>query len=179
VRIAVAEKFDLADPNHFAYTWVVDFPMFEQKEDGSMQAAHHPFTRPNAEDMDKLESDPMSVRSYAYDIVLNGVELGGGSIRIHEPELQAKMFEVLGLSKEETEMKFGHILKAFKYGTPPHGGCAMGLDRVVMLFADEPNIREVMAFPKNQSAQDLMLGAPSPMPEKELEEQNIQVIPED
>ncbi len=179
VRLAVADKFGLKDPNHFAYAWVIDFPMFEQKEDGSMQAAHHPFTRPNQEDLEMLESDPMKVRSYAYDIVLNGVELGGGSIRIHEPELQAKMFEVLGLSKEETEMKFGHILKAFKYGTPPHGGCAMGLDRVVMLFADEPNIREVMAFPKNQSAQDLMLGAPSAMPEKELEEQNIQVIEED
>lgn len=179
VRLAVADKFELADPTHFAYAWVVDFPMFEKKSDGSMQAAHHPFTRPNSEDMDRLESDPMSVRSYAYDIVLNGVELGGGSIRIHEPELQAKMFEVLGLSQEETKMKFGHILKAFKYGTPPHGGCAMGLDRVVMLFADEPNIREVMAFPKNQSAQDLMLGAPSTMPEKELEEQNISVIEEE
>lgn len=179
VRLAVANKFGLRDPNHFAYTWVIDFPLFEQKEDGSLQAAHHPFTRPNIDDLDKLESEPLKVRSYAYDIVLNGVELGGGSIRIHEPELQAKMFKVLGLSKAETEMKFGHILKAFKYGTPPHGGCAMGLDRVVMLFADEPNIREVMAFPKNQSAQDLMLGAPSPMPEKELEEQNIQVIKEE
>lgn len=179
VRLAVANKFGLRNPNHFAYAWIIDFPLFEQKEDGSMQAAHHPFTRPNKNDLDKLESEPMKVRSYAYDVVLNGVELGGGSIRIHEPALQAKMFEVLGLSKEETEMKFGHILKAFKYGTPPHGGCAMGLDRVVMLFADEPNIREVMAFPKNQSAQDLMLGAPSPMPEKELEEQNIRVIEAD
>ena len=150
--------------------------MFEKKDDGSIQAAHHPFTRPNDEDIDKLDSDPMSVRSYAYDIVLNGVELGGGSIRIHEPALQKKMFEVLGLSEEATEMKFGHLLKAFKYGCPPHGGCAMGLDRVVMLFAGEPNIREVIAFPKNQSAQDLMLRAPSPMPRKELEEQNIQVL---
>ncbi len=179
VRLELGDKMNLKDPNDFAYLWVVDFPMFEKKEDGSMQAAHHPFTRPNNEDLEKLDSNPMEVRSYAYDVVLNGVELGGGSIRIHEPELQEKMFDVLGLTKEETEMKFGHILKAFKYGCPPHGGCAMGLDRVVMLFADEPNIREVMAFPKNQSAQDLMLGAPSPMPEKELNEQNIQVLPEE
>ncbi len=155
-----------------------DFPLFEKKDDGSMQSAHHPFTSPHHDDLEYLESAPMKVRSYAYDIVLNGVELGGGSIRIHDPKLQHKMFEVLGLSEEETQMKFGHILKAFQYGCPPHGGCAMGLDRVVMMFADEPNIREVMAFPKNQSAQDLMLGAPSVMPEKEVMEQNIQVVEE-
>ena len=144
-----------------------------------MQAAHHPFTRPLAEDVEKLASDPMSVRSHAYDIVLNGVELGGGSLRIHEPELQAQMFDVLGMTKEEAQAKFGHLLKAFEYGCPPHGGCAMGLDRVVMLFAGEPNIREVIAFPKNQSAQDLMLGAPAAMPDKEVNEQNISVLMEE
>jgi aspartyl-tRNA synthetase len=176
VRSALGDKFNLKDPNEFAYLWVYDFPLFEKKDDGSMQSAHHPFTSPHHDDLEHLESAPMKVRSYAYDIVLNGVELGGGSIRIHDPKLQKKMFDVLGLTEEETQMKFGHILKAFEYGCPPHGGCAMGLDRVVMMFADEPNIREVMAFPKNQSAQDLMLGAPSVMPEKEVMEQNITII---
>lgn len=177
VRNALGTRFELKNENDFAYCWVTDFPMFERKEDGTLQAAHHPFTRPHEAHMDTLESDPIGARAYAYDVVLNGVELGGGSIRIHEPELQQHMFDVLGLTKEETEMKFGHLIKAFSYGAPPHGGCAMGLDRVVMLFAGEPNIREVMAFPKNQSAQDLMLGSPAPMPEKELREQNIQVLP--
>lgn len=179
VRLAIGDKFELRNQDEFAYLWVVDFPMFEKKEDGTIQAAHHPFTMPNSEDLDKLDSDPMSVRSYAYDIVLNGVELGGGSVRIHDPVLQHKIFEVFKMTEDEIQNKFGHLLKAFEYGCPPHGGCAMGLDRVVMLFADEPNIREVLAFPKNQSAQDLMLGAPSPMPEKEVSEQNIQVLPEE
>lgn len=179
VRLEVAEKLDMVNQNDFAYLWVVDFPMFERKDDGTIQAAHHPFTMPNNEDVDQLMSDPMSVRSYAYDIVLNGVELGGGSIRIHDKDLQHKIFEVFGMEEDEIQNKFGHMLKAFSYGCPPHGGCAMGLDRVVMLFADEPNIREVIAFPKNQSAQDLMLGAPSPMPAKEVSEQNIQVLIEE
>lgn len=175
VRLAIGDRFELRNNDEFAFAWIVDFPLFEKKEDGAIQAAHHPFTMPHPEDMDKLESDPMSCRALAYDIVMNGVELGGGSIRIHDRELQHKMFEVLGMSEDEIQMKFGHILKAFSYGVPPHGGCAMGLDRVVMLFADEPNIREVMAFPKNNMGRDLMLGAPSTMPEKEVSEQNIQV----
>lgn len=179
VRSAIGDKLGLKNIDDFAYCWVVDFPMFESKEDGSIQAAHHPFTLPKKEDLPLLETDKMKVRAYAYDIVLNGVELGGGSIRIHDPEMQQKMFHYLGMNEEETQRKFGHLLKAFQYGCPPHGGCAMGLDRVVMLFADEANIREVIAFPKNQSAQDLMLGAPSPMPEKELAEQNIQVLEDD
>jgi len=175
VRLAVADKANLRNEAEFAFTWVVDFPMFEVKDDGSMQAAHHPFTMPHPEDVHLLESDPKACRALAYDVVMNGVELGGGSIRIHDRELQHRIFEILGMNEEEIQLKFGHILKAFSYGVPPHGGCAMGLDRVVMLFADEPNIREVMAFPKNQMARDLMLGAPSPMPDKEVEEQNIQV----
>lgn len=176
VRLMVADRLNLRNPNEFAYAWVVDFPMFEEKEDGSRQAAHHPFTAPHPDDVHLLETDPMKCRALAYDVVMNGVELGGGSIRIHDRALQYQMFEILGMDADEIEMKFGHILKAFSYGVPPHGGAAMGLDRVVMLFADEPNIREVIAFPKNQSGQDLMLGAPAPMPEKEVSEQNIKVI---
>lgn len=176
VRSALGDKLGLKDASEFAFCWVLDFPLFEVKDDGTVQAAHHPFTRPLDEDRDKLETDPMNVRAQTYDVVLNGVELGGGSVRIHEPDLQKRVFELLGLSEGEIEMKFGHMMKAFSYGCPPHGGCAMGLDRVVMLWADQPNIREVMAFPKNQTAQDLMLGSPSPMPEKEVAEQNIRVI---
>ena len=176
VRSELGSKFGLKNQQEFCYLWVYDFPMYEAKEDGSMQAAHHPFTHPKVEDIALLDTDPMAVRAYAYDVVMNGVELGGGSIRIHDQKLQHKVFEKLGLNEDEIQKKFGHMLKAFSYGCPPHGGCAMGLDRVVMLFADEPNIREVIAFPKNQSAQDLMLGSPAPMPEKEVAEQNIRVI---
>lgn len=175
VRLALGEKFSLRDPNEFAYAWVYNFPMFEGKDDGSIQAAHHPFTSPHPDDFDLLETDPMKARALAYDIVMNGVELGGGSIRIHDRDLQHKIFSLLGMDNDEIQKKFGHMLNAFDYGVPPHGGAAMGLDRVVMLFADEPNIREVIAFPKNQSAQDLMMGAPAPMPAKELREQNIMV----
>ncbi len=176
VRSELGNRFGLKNENEFSFAWIVDFPMFEKKEDGSIQAAHHPFTQPNTEDMHLLESEPLKVRSYAYDVVMNGVELGGGSIRIHDPKMQAKMFEVLGLSADETEMKFGHIIKAFQYGCPPHGGCALGIDRLVMLFADEKTIREVIAFPKDQNARDLMLRSPAPMPAKELAEQNICVL---
>ena len=183
VRNVLGDRFHLKDQNDFAYAWVTAFPMFEKKEDGSLQAAHHPFTMPVKEDLhlldSKQEQEILSIRSYAYDIVLNGVELGGGSIRIHDQKLQHKIFEVFGMNEDEIQLKFGHMLKAFQYGCPPHGGCAMGYDRVVMLFADEPNIREVMAFPKNQSGQDLMLGAPSVLPAKEVEEQNIQVLPKE
>ncbi len=179
VRLAVADKFNLRNNQDFAYLWVTDFPMFEIKEDGTVGAAHHPFTMPNEEDLALLDTDKTKVRSYAYDLVLNGTELGGGSIRIYDQALQHKVFETLGMDEDEIQMKFGHILKAFQYGVPPHGGIALGIDRLVMLFADAPNIREVIAFPKNQSAQDLMLGAPSPMPEKELHEQNIEVLEEE
>lgn len=179
VRSELGNMFDLKNPQEFAYLWVTEIPLFEQKEDGSLASAHHPFTMPHEDDLSLLESDPMKVRAYAYDIVLNGVELGGGSIRIHDPQLQEKIFQVLGLNGEEIQMKFGHMLEAFEYGCPPHGGCALGLDRIVMLFAGEPNIREVIAFPKDQQAKDLMMRAPAPMPEAELEEQNIQVIEQD
>ncbi len=176
VRSKLGDDLGLKNSRDFAYCWVVDFPLFEKKDDGTIASAHHPFTAVHPDDAEILKTDPMKCRALAYDIVLNGVELGGGSIRIHDPKLQKQIFEILGMNDEEISRKFGHLLKAFEYGCPPHGGCAMGLDRVVMLFADEPNIREVMAFPKNQMAVDLMLGAPSPMPEKELAEQNIQIL---
>ncbi len=183
VRSALGDKFNLKAPNEFCYCWVTDFPMFEKTEEGNIKAVHHPFTMPMKEDLyllnSKDEKELFRIRSYAYDIILNGVELGGGSIRIHEQELQHKIFEVFGMDEEEIQMKFGHMLKAFQYGCPPHGGCAMGFDRVTMLFADEPNIREVIAFPKNQSGVDLMLGSPAPMPEEQVEEQNIQVLPKE
>lgn len=178
VRSDLGTRFGLKNPNEFSFAWVVDFPMFEEKDDGSLAAAHHPFTRPLDEDMHLLDTDPAKTRAYAYDVVMNGVELGGGSIRIHSPELQSRMFAILGLTPEETENKFGHLIKAFSYGCPPHGGCALGVDRLVMLFADEPTIREVIAFPKDQNARDLMLRSPAPMPEKELREQNICVLEE-
>ncbi len=176
VRLHIAQQSNLINATDYAFVWVLDFPLFETKKDGSFGSAHHPFTRPHTEDIEKLKTDPLSVLSHAYDIVLNGVELGGGSLRIHQQSLQHLIFEVLGMDEAEIQMKFGHMMKAFQYGCPPHGGCAMGLDRVIMMMSEEPNIREVIAFPKNQSAQDLMLGSPSAMPLAELHEQNIDIL---
>jgi aspartyl-tRNA synthetase len=150
--------------------------MFEKNDDGSLAAMHHPFTSPNLEEIGMLDSDPLLVNSRAYDLVMNGNESGGGSIRIHDQDLQAKVFERLGISKENAELRFGHMLEAFSYGVPPHGGIAWGLDRLIMLFAEEPNIREVMAFPKDSKAKDLMLGAPSKVDETTIEESGIKVV---
>lgn len=177
VRLACGDRFKLRDPNVFAFCWVIEFPMFEKDmETGGVAAKHHPFTRPLDADHHLLDSEPEKARSVAHDIVLNGVEIGGGSVRIHEQALQGRIFELLGISKKDAERRFGHMLEAFTYGAPPHGGIAWGIDRLVMLFAEEPNIREVIAFPKDQKAKDLMLGAPSPMPEKQVNEANVKVI---
>ena len=163
------------DDNELALVWVTDFPMYEKTENKEMQAMHHPFTSPHPDDVDNLESDPYSVRSVAYDVALNGYEIGGGSIRITDPELQQRIFKVLGMDDEEIQTKFGHIIEAFRYGVPPHGGLAFGLDRLVMLLAGEPNIREVMAFPKTGDARDLMMDAPGEIDPKRLKEANITI----
>lgn len=177
VRLECGRKLGLIDENIFAYLWVNEFPMFEKdKETGGINAVHHPFTRPMNEDHHLLDSEPEKARSVAYDIVLNGSEVGGGSIRIHEHELQKKIFDILKITPKDAEIRFGHMLEAFSYGAPPHGGIAWGLDRLVMLFAGEPNIREVIAFPKDQKAKDLTLGAPSVMPEKDVAEANVKII---
>lgn len=176
VRIAVAEKMKLANPDVFAFCWVVEFPMFEVLDDGTIQAMHHPFCSPIAEDAGLINSAPMKVRANAYDFVLNGNEIAGGSIRIHDSTLQSKIFDVLKITGEDAKRRFGHMLEAFTYGAPPHGGIAWGFDRLVMLFADEPNIREVIAFPKDQRAKDLMLGAPSQIPDAQLREANVKPV---
>lgn len=162
----------------YRYVWVVDFPMFVgRSEDGTPKPGHHPFTRPHPDDVDKLESDPMSVRSLAYDLVLNGWELGSGSIRIHEPDLQRRVFEVLGIDEERQERNFGFFLTPFTYGAPPHGGFAFGIDRLVAILAGEENIREVIAFPKPQSGVDPMTQAPTPVDEPQLRELGLRLLP--
>lgn len=177
VRLGCGEEFKLRDPNVFAFLWVTDFPMFEwSKEDNCLQAAHHPFCSIKIEDLHLLETEPMKARAKAYDFVLNGCEVGGGSIRIHKQSVQAQIFKILGITQEDAQKRFGHMLEAFTYGAPPHGGIAWGLDRLVMIFCDEPNIREVIAFPKDQNARDLMLDAPSEMPAKQVSELHIATV---
>ncbi|MFA5854526.1 MAG: aspartate--tRNA ligase [Patescibacteria group bacterium] len=162
------------DPNELAFCWVVDFPLFEKSEsEGRLVSAHHPFTAPRDDQKELLATSPEKVIAKAYDIVLNGYEIGGGSIRIHDRETQNKIFQILGLADDEIVDRFGHMLEAFEYGAPPHGGIAPGIDRIVMLLAGEPNIREVITFPKTGDARDPMMGAPAPMPEVQLQEAHI------
>lgn len=176
LRREIAGRLDLLDDTQYNFLWVVDFPLFEyDDETNSYSAMHHPFTSPKIEDVELLNTDPGKVRAKAYDIVLNGVELGGGSIRIHNSKLQAKMFELLGISDEDANDKFGFLLEAFKYGTPPHGGLAYGLDRLVMLLSWQHSIREVIAFPKNQAAQCMVCEAPAAVEEKQLEELELAI----
>ena len=165
------------DKDELAFAWIVDFPMFEQDKEGKISAAHHPFCSVKEKDLPKFMAgeDLLNIRANSYDLVLNGFELSSGSIRIHQAEVQQKVFELLGISPEEQQLRFGHMLEAFKFGAPPHGGFAPGIDRTVMILADEPNIREVIAFPKNGEAKDLMMGAPSEVPEKQLKELGIEL----
>ena len=173
-RLYFGDKLGLIDPNAHSLLWVVDFPMFEySEEDNRYVSVHHPFTMPNLEDIDKMESDPANCRSIAYDIVYNGNELGGGSVRIHDSEIQKRVFQALGLSEEETQEKFGFMINAFKYGTPPHAGLALGLDRVVALLAKTNSIRDVIAFPKNSAAKCLMTDAPALASEDQLRELHL------
>jgi aspartyl-tRNA synthetase len=159
------------------FCWVVDFPLFDGlDEDGRPQAAHHPFTMPHPDDLDRFDTDPLSVRAQSYDLVCNGWELGSGSIRIHRSDVQAKVFSALGISPEEAESRFGFLLGAFRYGAPPHGGFAVGLDRLVAILAGEGSIREVIAFPKTQSGADLMTGAPKPLGPRQLRELGLQDV---
>src|SRR5438093_3079436 len=178
LRLVLAKRENLIAANEYALLWVTDFPLLEfHQEDGRWYSMHHPFTSPLDEDVDRLESDPGAVRAKAYDLVLNGNEIGGGSIRIHDARLQAQIFKRLGISDEEAKLRFGFFLEALEYGTPPHGGIALGVDRIVAMLAGESSIREVIAFPKTANALDLMAGAPSPVDPKQLEELHLKLRP--
>ena len=174
LRLEMGNQLGLRDKNKFVCLWVVDFPMFEwSDEEGRLMAMHHPFTHPKDEDIPLLDTDPAAVRADAYDMVCNGIEVGGGSIRIHDAQLQAKMFEILGFTPEKAQEQFGFLMNAFKYGAPPHGGLAYGLDRWVSIFAGLDSIRDCIAFPKNNSGRDVMLDAPSAIDQKQLDELNL------
>lgn len=177
LRVHLGKELELYDPEELAFIWVIDWPLLEFDEEADRYvAAHHPFTRPKDEDVDKLLENPTEVYAQAYDIVLNGYEIGGGSLRIHEKELQSNMFKTLGFTQEEAEAQFGFLLDAFEYGFPPHGGIALGLDRLVMLLANEPNIREVIAFPKNGRAADPLTNAPTTVSADQLVELSLSVL---
>lgn len=166
------------DPNELAFCWILDFPMFEKTDEGELQAVHHPFCSIKEEDKEKfLKGENLfSIRANAYDLVLNGYELSSGSIRIHEKEIQKQVFKLLNISEEEQQKKFGHMLEAFTFGAPPHGGFAPGIDRIAMILQNEPNIREVIAFPKTGEGRDLMMGSPAPIAEKQLKELGIKLL---
>ncbi len=179
LRLKMARERGMIQPDQWEWLWVVDFPAVEWNEDEKRwDSLHHPFTAPHPEDLDKLDSDPAAVRSRAYDIVLNGSELGGGSIRIHQPEMQMQVFKLLGITQEQAQAKFGFLLDALRYGAPPHGGIALGLDRIIMHLAGTNNIRDVIAFPKTQNGADLLTQAPSPVDSAQLQELHLrQMLP--
>lgn len=177
LRLEMGSQLGLRDPQKFSCLWVIDFPLFEwDDETQRYYAMHHPFTSPNPDDIALLDSDTGAVRATAYDMVVNGNELGGGSIRIHDAELQDKMFRLLGLSEEDARYKFGFLMNAFKYGAPPHGGLAFGFDRFVSILAGLDSIRDVIAFPKNNSGRDMMIDAPSKIDDSQLEELAIMTV---
>jgi aspartyl-tRNA synthetase len=176
IRREFASRLNLADPNLLKFAWIIDFPLLEWNDgENRWDAAHHPFTAPLDSDVGLMDSDPGKVRAKAYDLVLNGYEVASGSIRIHQRDVQQKLFDLLGISRETSLLQFGHMLEAFEFGAPPHGGIAPGIDRIAMILADEATIREVVAFPKTQQAQDLMMGAPSPVEEKQLRDLHIKL----
>lgn len=178
LRLEMANQLDLRKKNEFKCLWVIDFPMYEwSDEENRLMAMHHPFTSPKPEDFELLDTDPAAVRANAYDMVINGTEVGGGSIRIHDSQLQAKIFKILGFTPEQAQAKFGFLMNAFKYGAPPHGGLAFGLDRLVSLFVGLDSIRDCIAFPKNTSGRDIMLDAPGPIEEVQLKELNLKITP--
>jgi aspartyl-tRNA synthetase len=177
LRLEMGRELKLVEERGFRFLWVTDFPLFEHSTaDNRYVSLHHPFTSPVDEDVARLESDPASVRAKAYDLVLNGTEVGGGSIRIHDAALQARVFKALSMSDEEARDRFGFFLEALQYGTPPHGGIALGVDRMVMILAGASSIRDVIAFPKTASATDLMSGSPSPVSDDQVRELGIIVV---
>jgi aspartyl-tRNA synthetase len=177
LRLEMAKQLGLRKQGVFKPLWVVDFPLLEWDEETQrFYAMHHPFTAPKPEDIEKLDSNPGDVRANAYDLVINGVEIGGGSVRIYDSELQSKMFKVLGFTPEQAEAQFGFLMNAFKYGAPPHAGIAFGFDRFVSLFAGLDSIRDVIAFPKNNAGRDVMIDSPSPVSEEQLTELSLQLI---
>ena len=177
LRLHLGERLGLVDEEAWSWLWIVDFPMFDwSEEDGRWNAKHHPFTRPAPDWEDRFDQDPKHAVAHAYDLIGNGNELGGGSFRIHEPELQARVFDLLELSPEEQRAKFGFLLDALAMGAPPHGGIAFGIDRMLMVLAGEPNLRDTIAFPKNQAGVDPMTGAPSEASPEHLRELGIRVV---
>jgi len=180
LRLELARQMDLLDKNEYKFMWITEFPLLEwSEEQNRFTAMHHPFTMPMEEDLQYIDSDPGRVRAKAYDITLNGNEIGGGSVRIFNPEIQRKMFEVLGFTPEQAQEQFGFLLTAFKYGVPPHAGLAYGLDRLVMLMAKQDSIRDVIAFPKVKDASDLMTEAPTKVDQKQLDELGLEVVAEE
>jgi aspartyl-tRNA synthetase len=178
LRLWFRDHLELADPDYVAFAWVLDFPMFEwNDEEARWDAAHHPFTMPRPNTYAEMMTDPIAVLSDAYDLVCNGYELASGSIRVHDPEIQTDIFRILGYSEEEAKTKFGHMMEAFSYGAPPHGGIAPGIDRLVMILAGEKSIREVIAFPKTSQATDLMADAPSEPSPRQLQELHLSIVP--